>query len=175
MTRYGKAPHKPVLLLTLVELFEKGEITDNRVYLSPEMVALFKETFALLARTGHTADFSLPFYHLATEGFWTVRTKMGTALDVHISSIHSLDSVVDYGSFADELYTLLISAESRNILKTALLDHYFHDTKAEFLQARQGGYNQNLQSYLLNESPAGYTLTLVETDEEDQYIRGGMF
>ena len=175
MTRYGKAPHKPVLLFTFIELFEKGEFNDNRVYVSQELVARFKETFALLVRTGHTSDFSLPFYHLATEGFWRVRTKLGTALNVHIRSIHSLDSVVDYGSFSDELYTLLISTESRNVLKTALLDHYFPETKGEFLQARQGGYIQNLQSYLLNESPAGYTLALSETDEEEQFIRGGMF
>lgn len=165
----------PVLLLTFIELFEKGELTNNRVYLSPEVVARFKETFALLVRTGHTADFSLPLYHLATEGYWTVRTKLGTALNVHIRSIHSLDNVVDYGSFADELYTLLINTDNRNILKTALLDHYFPDTKAEFLQSRQGGYIQNLQSYLLNESPAGYTLALNEKDEEEQFIRGGMF
>ena len=175
VTRYGKAPHKPVLLLTFIGLFEKGELTDNRIYISPEMVARFKENFALLVRTAHTSDFSLPFYHLVTEGFWTVRTKLGTALNMHIRSIHTLNDVVDYGSFTDELYTLLISSESRNILKTALLDHYFPDTKAEFLQARQGGYIQNLQSYLLNESPAGYTLALSETDEDEQYIRGGMF
>jgi putative restriction endonuclease len=94
---------------------------------------------------------------------------------MQIRSIHTLHDVVDYGSFADELYTLLISTGCRNILKNALLDHYFPDTKAGLLQTRQGGYIQHLQSYLLNESPAVYSLTLSETDEEEQFIRGGMF
>lgn len=175
VTRYGKAPHKPVLLLTFIELFEKGELSENRVYISPELVALFKETFAILVRTAHTSDFSLPFYHLATEGFWTVRTKAGTALNVHIKSINTLNDVVNYGCFADDLYTLLISTESRDILKTALLDQYFPDTKSEYLKTKQGGYIQNLQSYLLNEAPAGYALTVSDTDEEEAFIRGGLF
>ncbi|PVY40238.1 putative restriction endonuclease [Pontibacter virosus] len=175
VTQYGKAPHKPVLLLTFIELFEKGELSENRIYISPELVAQFKETFALLVRTAHTTDFSLPFYHLATEGFWSVRTKTGRVLQVHIRSIHTLSEVVDFGYFAEDLYTLLLDTASRNILKTAILDHYFPNTKAEYLNTKQGGYIQNLQSYLLNESPAIYTLALNETDEEEAFIRGGMF
>ncbi|WP_188499718.1 HNH endonuclease [Pontibacter amylolyticus] len=175
VTKYGRAPHKPVLLLTFIELFEKAELSENRVYISPELVARFKETFALLVRTSHTSDFSLPFYHLATEGFWSVRTKMGGILQVHIRSIHTLSEVVEFGYFADDLYTLLLDTASRNILKTAILDHYFPDTKAEYLNTKQGGYIQNLQSYLLNESPASYTLALNENDEEEAFIRGGMF
>lgn len=175
VTKYGKAPHKPVLLLTFIELFEKAELSENKIYISPELVARFKEIFALFVRTAHTSDFSLPFYHLATEGFWSVSTKLGAALNMHIRSIHTLNDVVDYGSFDDELYTLLINTESRNVLKSALLDHYFPEAKAEYLQTRQGDYIQNLQSYLLNESPAGYTLAINDTDEEEQFIRGGMF
>lgn len=175
VTRYGKAPHKPVLLLTFIELFEKAELSENKVYISPELVARFKEIFALLVRTAHTSDFSLPFYHLATEGFWNVKTKLGPTLHVHIKSIHTLSEVVDFGYFAEDLYTLLLDTEARSILKTAILDHYFPVTKAEYLNTKQGGYIQNLQSYLLNESPAGYTLELNETDEEEAFIRGGMF
>ncbi|WP_219929348.1 hypothetical protein [Sphingobacterium athyrii] len=29
-TRYGLAPHKPILLLTLIELIDKGIVIDNR-------------------------------------------------------------------------------------------------------------------------------------------------
>lgn len=175
VTKYGKAPHKPILLLSLIDLFEKGEINENKVYITPELVGLFKETFALLVRTAHTSDFSLPFYHLSAEGFWTVKTKLGAPLNLHIKSINTLNEIVDFGCFANELYTLLINTESRCILKTALLDHYFPDTKEEYLKTKQGGYIQDLKSYLLNESPAGYTLIVDDTDEEEQFIRGGMF
>lgn len=175
ITKYGKAPHKPVLLLAFIELFEKEEITDNRVYISPELVALFKETFALLVRTAHKSDFFLPFYHLSGEKFWTIKTKLGSPLKVYISNFNTLNDVVDFGYFEDELYALLINSESRNVLKTVLLDHYFPDTKSDYLKTKQGSYIQNLKNYLLNESPAGYDLVVDNSDEEEQFIRGGMF
>lgn len=175
VTRYGKAPHKPVLLLVFIQLFERAELTENKVYISPELVALFKETFALLVRTAHKADFFLPFYHLSNEGFWSVQTKSGSELQVYISHFKALNEVVAYGCFSEELFALLMDTQSRSILKTALLDRYFPETKAEYLQAKQGGYIQNLQSYLLNESPAGYGITVSAADEEEQFIRGGLF
>mgnify|MGYP005754729517 CR=1 FL=1 len=175
VTKYGKAPHKPILLLSLIDLFEKGEINENKVYITPELVGLFKETFAILVRTAHTSDFSLPFYHLSTEGFWTVQTKLGAPLNIHIKSINTLNEIVDYGYFASDLYTLFLNSESRSILKTILLDHYFPATKEEYLKTKQGSYIQDLKSYLLNEGSAGYALIINETDEEEQFIRGGMF
>lgn len=175
VTKYGKAPHKPVLLLAFIEMFEKGELTENKVFISPELVAGFKETFALLVRTAHKADFFLPFYHLSGEGFWNVKTKVGNNLNVYISSFKTLDEVADYGYFADDLFLLLINSESRNVLKTILLDKYFPETKAEYLQTKQGGYIHNLKQYLLNESSAPYSLVIKTADEEEQFIRGGLF
>lgn len=175
ITKYGKAPHKPILLLSFIELFEKGEITENKVYISPELVALFKETFALLVQTPHKSDFFLPFYHLSGEKFWTVKTKLGAPLNVYINNFNRLNEVVDYGYFNDELFSLLIHTESRNILKTTLLNHYFPDSKSEYLKTKQSGYIQNLTSYLLNESQEGYALVVNDTDEEEQFIRSGMF
>lgn len=175
VTKYGKAPHKPVLLLSFIELFEKGEIQENKIYISPELVALFKETFALLVRTPHKSDFFLPFYHLSGEGFWAVKTKLGAPLKMYIGNFKTLNEVVDYGHFSDDLYILLTDSESRNVLKTVLLDHYFPNSKSDYLKTKQGSYIRDLQSYLLNESTVDYTLTITESDEEDQFIRGGLF
>ena len=68
-TPYGKAPHKPVFLLTLLELIDKQFITMNQVTLTPELVATFKENFALLVKTAHKDDFIQPFYYLQSDGF----------------------------------------------------------------------------------------------------------
>ena len=37
----GTAPHKPILLLTVLDLFEKGQIHRNELYLSAELIANF--------------------------------------------------------------------------------------------------------------------------------------
>jgi putative restriction endonuclease len=41
-TKFGKAPHKPVLLITLLELMESGCASDNRFYPDTEMVGVFQ-------------------------------------------------------------------------------------------------------------------------------------
>lgn len=176
VTKYGKAPHKAILLLSFIELFEKQAIKENKIYISLELVAMFKENFAILVRTAHKADFFLPFYHLSGEGFWELKTKAGSNLKVYISSFNSLNEVVDFGCFTEGLFLLLLQPESRTILKTVLLDHYFAESKTDYLKAKQGsGYIQNLENYLLNESTINYSLTVPETDPEEQFIRGGLF
>ena len=72
VTKYGKAPHKPVLLLAVLHQIEKENILDNRIYLTPELVAEFIETFNLLVITINRPEFTLPFYH---EGLFWLRVK----------------------------------------------------------------------------------------------------
>jgi hypothetical protein len=47
-TPYGKAPHQPVFLLTIIEEIEKNAILTNHIRITPEIVALFKENRILL-------------------------------------------------------------------------------------------------------------------------------
>jgi putative restriction endonuclease len=42
-TPMGIAPHKPVLLVSIIELLEKGIITQNKVYINADLVGTFKE------------------------------------------------------------------------------------------------------------------------------------
>jgi hypothetical protein len=39
--RYGKAPHKPALVLSLVELIDKGIVSDNQFCADASLVGLF--------------------------------------------------------------------------------------------------------------------------------------
>lgn len=61
VTKYGPAPHKPILLLTLIELIEKGFVIDNRFEVNVDLVGLFQENWRLLVPTAHHPDFTLPF------------------------------------------------------------------------------------------------------------------
>ena len=65
------APHKPLLLLSIIQEIEIGNITSNKIFIAPELVARFKENFYRLIKTEKfVTNFSLPFYHLKSEGFW---------------------------------------------------------------------------------------------------------
>jgi putative restriction endonuclease len=42
----SKAPHKPILLLSIIQSFERNELTTNKIYITPDLVASFKRQLA---------------------------------------------------------------------------------------------------------------------------------
>jgi len=180
-TNYGKAPHKPLLLISIIELIEKGIVWNNQVYVNTDLVGAFQENWRLLVNTLHQPDFTQPFYYLQSEKingkqFWFLKPKLGCQINAHIKSVTRLAEVLDYGSLSDEFFQLLIDPVSKNIIKTLLLDTYFLATKNNFLVNKEKGlgYIHDLQDYILNEPEAKYRHIKIET-EEDIFVRGGLF
>ena len=180
-TKYGKAPHKPVLLISIIELIEKGIITDNQVYVDTDLVGAFQENWRLLVDTLHSSDFTQPFYYLQSEKlqgrqYWFLQAKPGCQINSYIGSVNTLARVLDYGFFAEDVFMLLMDASSRRMINTILLDTYFSDTKARFINSKEKGigYIHDLESYVLNEPEAKYKTLQLET-EEDIFVRGGLF
>lgn len=178
VTAYGKAPHKPVFLLTQIEQVEKGRVSENKFFITPEFVADFKENFALLVKTGHKSDFIQPFFYLQTDGFWYIQTRPGEVLDTFVRGFSLLNEKVEYGFFAPEFFALLVDPSSRLFLQNLLLDSYFSNAKAEFLVKKLSDSDAEtiLEKFLLNESnmlPAIFEHP--ETDQDAEFVRGGLF
>jgi len=72
------APHKPLLLLVILEMAEHDEVAWDRQFLTPELAFRF-ETFATVVQYRRTQrlDIRMPFHHLKTQGFWSARTESG--------------------------------------------------------------------------------------------------
>ncbi len=156
VTPYGKAPHKPIFLLTQIEQVEKGQVSENKFFITPEFVADFKENFSLLVKTGHKSDFIQPFYYLQSDGFWHIKTKQGEKLEVFIRSFSLLDEKVEFGFFDPDFFALLADPTSRLFLQNVLLDNYFPDEKGSFLAKKSSNSDPvaNLEKFMLNESNA---------------------
>lgn len=58
-------PHKPVLLLSIIDLLDRRVIRDNAVPLSDELVATFKRYFAVVKREDDQPTIQNPFFHLS--------------------------------------------------------------------------------------------------------------
>ena len=67
---HGIAPHKPILLISVLQTFQNGINNNQRIYITPELVALFKSNWNSLVTTNHDCRFALPFYHLTSDKFW---------------------------------------------------------------------------------------------------------
>ena len=76
--RGDPAPHKPLLLLIVLELAEQGLLPDDVLVLSPELAFRFFTSWHIVAhRRNQRPDIRLPFHHLQTDGFWTAHGESG--------------------------------------------------------------------------------------------------
>lgn len=76
--KHGSAPHKPLLLLVLLELAERDELPDEEMWLTPELSFRFDSFWHVVAhRRTQPPDVRMPFHHLSTDGFWTPYMETG--------------------------------------------------------------------------------------------------
>ncbi len=156
----NKAPHKPVLLLSLIHEVEEGRITDNKVFITPELLATFKETWSRLAEGNWQCKFFLPFYHMQNDQpkFWFLETEPGASVVLTSSyspkSVSSLIDAVKYARFADWLWELLTDRVRREKLRKELLEFYFpnkvlsldevHRSTQTYLEQLESDFNSNV-------------------------------
>lgn len=119
-------PHKLVLLLAVINLFERGVIRENRIYFNEELVQEFNNIFRYIARKDDWCQPGPPFFHLRTSGFWnhkifegrediyaTIKTSGGGYLKI-IENI-------DYAYLSEYAFKVMISPELRNALKDVVI------------------------------------------------------
>ncbi|UKT62797.1 HNH endonuclease [Pedobacter mucosus] len=181
VTQYGLAPHKPVLLLSLIELIEKGIVENNQFEVNADLVATFKENWLLLVPTMHQPDFTQPFYYLQSEKvtgkpFWILQPNVGMQINAHIKSVIRLSETCAFGYFEPELFLLLNDSQNRALASNLLLNTYFETSKANFITAKNNGegYLHDQEDFILNEPEAVYKRVIINI-EEDVFVRNGLF
>jgi putative restriction endonuclease len=180
-TKYGLAPHKPILMLSIIELIEKGIVIDNRMMVDAQLVDTFKENWQLLVTTANIEDLTQPFYHLQNDradgkSFWFLYPKPTYQITKPASSLGKLIDVCAFGTLSDDLWLLLLDTPSREFLRQVLLDTYFPEQIVFFRAAKQVGdeYLQLQTQSILNEILPKYGQRRVYTTEE-LIVRDGLF
>ena len=185
-THLGKAPHKPILMLAIIEAIENGLVTDNKFAISPELVGYFKGYWNKLVTTGHTPNFALPYYHLQNEKsqVWKLKTIEGfdqvLTSSNSVKSLSSLSSYVLYGSLANEFFNFLLIHSNRAIVKTLIIEKYFQTAKAESNMTVD--YLQEIDNQILGDTPLKYSQRIKELKnvtkeqfEEESFLREASF
>jgi putative restriction endonuclease len=57
----GVAPHKPILLLSIIDNIEGGDIQSNKIFITPELVASSKKIGRFLLPMLFSRDLHFPF------------------------------------------------------------------------------------------------------------------
>ena len=129
----GGAPHKPILLLSVAQLIKQGEIVDNRIRITEELVLAFKDNWYRFVDTPHILNFALPFFHMGHEPFWKLvpypGMEVGLTKSKSIKSFKNLQETLNYAWLDQPLFELLQNPEINQLLVNVLLDSYFPRTK----------------------------------------------
>jgi len=125
----GQAPHKPILLLSVLDLFAQGRITANLIEITPELGELFASYWSKVMPLERRGNLALPFFHLRSSGFWHLLPQPGQ--EAALQTTHQVDTLNQLGRLTlgarldDDLFQLLETTESRNALRTTLVQTYF--------------------------------------------------
>ncbi|MBI4328136.1 MAG: HNH endonuclease [Chloroflexi bacterium] len=154
-------PHKPILLLSIIELLDRAAIRENTVTLSEELLETFKRNFAAVRKHDDQPTIQNPFFHLCGDKFWHLVPLSGEAEIYREGSTSGAPSVAElrrrvaYGQFDAELWTLLSEPIARHQLREAMMARYFPDEREE-LAALAGASRASVrQEALRGELPPG--------------------
>lgn len=182
---HGVAPHKPVLLISVLQAFQNNLIKDQRIFITPALVALFKANWSLLVTSNHDCRFALPFYHLTSDEFWKLIPKAGfeniLQLNSSMRSFANLNAAVDCAVIDDDLFLLMKDKKSNSIFQQFLLDEYFPETKDSFSNSSGGQQKMfdDIEGKILHEDAAEYRKEIKklmqQQNEEEIFLRGSLF
>lgn len=174
----GVAPHKPILLLSVIELIKEGEIQENKIYLTPKLISKFLKIWSHLGSDNHNSDISLPFFHLTGDGFWHLIPNEGfeatIAEKIRIRGLNSLRIAVDYAYIDNELAVILLNSESRSYLKSVLINHWFPGRNFESIYNDSYDEFESTQLKLFESGGAIYSSEELK-DQERAFIRNAAF
>ena len=121
------APHKAVLLLSVMELVETGVIIGNRIELSERLEKTFLKLWKRYVGTSvvFQAKVATPFWHLQNEPFWNLYLNNGKDLST-VTSPYSVSRLREntHAIIDQELFELMRDEDSRARLRVLLISQY---------------------------------------------------
>lgn len=140
------APHKPLLLLCIIDLAEAGELDPPLLFKTPGLRLRFDSYWAICQlRWGGLPGLDLPFHHLSSQGFWQTLTKE----DTRSRGPHSTHHV----QLDDEFITDLGNAKRRDQIRKQLVQTWFPEIEQRALYSALGFTTAKLNQIEWTEAP----------------------
>ena len=133
------APHKPLLLLAILDQIEEGSITSNIVKLSPELAFRFLGYWEVVSSRGRSVGRAeLPFFHLQSDGLLRhvaipgLEAALGS---IRPTSVELLNKVISHAELPEEFCVLMQNTEYRDAARKTLIagNWFFPEEKIKLL------------------------------------------
>lgn len=144
------APHKAVILLSVIDLFERKEVGENAFYPDDRLESKFKQLWE--THVGNSPvfqpTFATPFYHLGSEPFWSLRVADGAEMEkLHgTPGIGYLRKQKVFAVLSDDLFNDMQSARQREKMRSLLISMYLTPNSADNESPSQNRSTAELES-----------------------------
>lgn len=133
-------PHKPVMLITVIDLVSTGAIVGNRIDYNDALTGHFERLFAVIQRDSDRCHPSEPFFHLRTSGFWFHKPKRGkektyAELDTSGGGSKRILDNIEYAFFDPDSYDVMCNTTARGKLLESILTIFFSPEERVSLRA----------------------------------------
>ena len=170
-TLYG-APHKPFLLLSIMDLVTQGLIIKNFIEPSFELLDTFNTYWNSIMPIGSKTSMAYPFPRLKTDGFWHLIPNPGyeNQINIDFSSMTKLREVCAGARMDDELFQLMCNPETREQLRIILIKTYFapeiHSKLIEQGMVNFAAYEYSKELLKVAETKASLELDKAESEQK---------
>lgn len=135
-----KSPHKAILLLTVIDMFENKLLSVNEIKYDECLLKTYQKVWnkVLPNETTFFTNVYFPFWYMQSDGFWLnipVRGKEDVFRELWESRAkpteNRIKELIQYAVLDDDLYFLMTMPSGRASLKRALLEEYADLTEEE--------------------------------------------
>jgi len=127
----GAAPHKPLLLLCLLEIAEEGGLSQQIMPITGELAFRFTSYWSVVAhRRPQRPDIKLPLFHMKSDGFWQ-------PLDEHLNVLKHRD-LPAFIRFDADFLRAVNDPEFRAQARAIIIRTYFEADEQVALRALTG-------------------------------------
>ena len=163
--RPGPAPHKPCLLLAVLDLVEFGAVMNGRVEYAQILETGFFPTYFSKAlgvtpqdpAWGNRYRPYYPFWYLQNDPqnerrkFWRLQPRPGrerqfNAMQPKVPTHRTIELNVAYAELDPDLFTLMLDSDSRMQIRNAILERYLAGTQIHALG--QSDHRERIRRYI---------------------------
>ncbi len=144
----NRAPHKPFLLLAIMDHIAQELIAENFIEPSIELVDTFNTYWAaVMPMEMRKGSMAYPFSRLANDGLWELIPATGGVINIDaITSMRKLIDVCVGARFHDDVFQFLLLPDSRERLRGVLINTYFKGSISHLIETC-GVLNQKSYEY----------------------------
>ena len=132
-------PHKPCLLLAVIDLFEAEVLEENRIEFdaTPRLIESFNTYFEAVALPNDHKRACMPFVHLASDAFWHLEPLHGCQQAVKEKPSKGgvtnqwVRTNVRYVRLTESFFNTCFEVNARNAMREAIVEKFFSNQSNE--------------------------------------------